>query len=457
MHDPEVDRQQITEHLSEAVKFRTISHPAHFDRDEFLGLHGYLEEAFPRVHQQLKREVIGEYSLFYTWKGSEEALDPVLLMAHLDVSGIAAGTENAWTFPPFEGLEADGYIWGRGTLDYKVGVTASLEAIETVLTKGIPIRRGIHLCFGHDEEVGGAGAIQVAELLRSRGVHPNCVIDEGLSITDGIVPGISKPVALVGISEKGLAVIELSVESPETGHSMAAPKQTTIGILAAAVNRLEEKSFPARIDGPTREMIRVLASEMPLVSRVALSNLWLFGGLAIRGFSKSPATNATIRTTASVSSFEGGGAFGAIPFKARATLRLSVLPGESIATTIESIRRIVDDARVKIKPFEFGPLGIRGFYSEPSPVSSVNSPSFVALKQTIQQVFPEVCVAPGLVIAATDSRHFADLSDNVFRFCPFRLGPGDLARIHGIDERISIDNYERIVKFYIQLIQNWAM
>lgn len=457
MEDLAVDRQQITGHLSEAVKFRTISHPANFDRNEFLGLHGYLEKAFPRVHQELKKEVIGGYSLFYTWKGSQEALDPILLMAHLDVSGIAAGTENAWTFPPFEGLEADGYIWGRGTLDYKVGVTAALEAIETLLRQGIPIRRTIHLCFGHDEEVGGAGAVQMAELLRSRGTHLNCVIDEGLSITDGIVPGIPKPVALVGISEKGLAVVELSVESPETGHSMAAPKRTTIGILAAAVKRLEEKKFPARIDGPTREMIRSLAPEMPAATRLALSNLWLFGGLVRSQFGKSPATNAVIRTTAGVSAFEGGGAFGAIPFKARALLRLSVLPGESIAATIESVRRMVDDPRVKIKPFEYGPMGIPGFYSEPSPVSSVNSPSFVALKQTIQQVFPEVCVAPGLVIAATDSRHFVELSDNVFRFCPFRLGPRDLARIHGIDERISIDDYERIVKFYIQLIRNWAM
>lgn len=297
----------------------------------------------------------------------------------------------------------------------------------------------------------------MAELLRSRGTHLNCVIDEGMSITDGIVPGIPKPAALVGISEKGLAVIELSVESPETGHSMAAPKQTTIGILAAAVKRLEETSFPARIDGPTREMVNTLAPEMPLVSRIALSNLWLFGGLVRRQFGKSPATNAVIRTTASVSAFEGGGAFGAIPFKAKALLRLSVLPGESIAATVGFVRRIVDDPRVKIKPFDYGPLGIHGFCSEPSPVSSVNSPSFVALKQTIQQSFPEVCVAPGLVIAATDSRHFVDLSDNVFRFCPFRLGPGDLARIHGVDERISIDNYQRIVKFYIQLIQNWAI
>ena len=135
---------------------------------------------------------------------------------------------------------------------------------------------------------------------------------------------------------------------------------------------------------------------------------------------------------------------------------MSLLPGDSIASSIESLRRIVNDSRVKIGPFDFGPLGMRGFYEEPSPVSSMNSASFAALKGTIQQVFPEVCVAPGLVIAATDSRHFVGLSDNVFRFCPFRLGPHDLGRIHGVDERIPIDDYERIVEFYIHLILNWV-
>ena len=456
MDDPTVDRQQITEHLSEAVKFRTISYPADFDPKEFMSLHGYLERAFPRVHQELKKQTVGEYSLLYTWKGEQEALNPVLLMAHMDVYRVRPGTEQSWTYPPFSGHVADGYIWGRGTLDYKVGLLAALEAVEALLRQGLPMRRTLHLSFGHDEEIGGGGAVEVAELLRARGTHLDGVVDEGMSITDGIVPGVSQPVALIGLSEKGLALVELSVESPEAGHSMAAPQHTAIGILSAAVKRLEENRFPARIDGPTRDMIRALAPEMPPVSRVALSNLWLFGGLVSRQFAKSPATNAVIRTTSNTTVFIGGDHPGSVPMEARAILRLSILPGESIATTIEYVRRLIDDPRVGIKPFDWNTLGIRGFNSEPSPVSSVKSPIFAALKQTIQQVFPDVLIAPGLVIAATDSRHFVDLSDNIFRFCPFRLGPGDIARIHGVDERIPIDDYERIVKFYIRLMRNWA-
>ena len=456
MQDVAAGRQQITEHQSQAVKFRTISYPGQFDPKEFLSLHAYLKQAFPRVHSELTRETVGDYSLLYTWKGSDQSLDPALIMAHMDVYSVRPGTGDAWTYPPFSGHVANGYIWGRGTLDYKVGLIASLEAVEALLRQGVPIRRTIHLSFGHDEEIGGAGAVQVADLLRSRGTHFDCVIDEGMSITDGIVPGIRKPLALVGLAEKGLAMLELSVESTEAGHSMAAPHQTTIGILAAAAKRLEETRFPARIDGPTREMIRALAPEMPPISKMALSNLWLFSGLVKRQFGKSPATNAVIRTTASLSVFAGGDLPGAVPMEARAILRLSILPGDSIASSVESVRQIINDPRVKIRPLDYEPLGIRGFYEEPSPVSSMNSVSFAALKTTVQKVFPEVCVAPGLVIAATDSRHLVGLSDNVFRFCPFRLGPQDLARIHGIDERISIEDYERIVNFYIELIRNWA-
>jgi len=455
MDDPKVDRQQVTEHLSEAVKFRTVSYPE-FDPKEFNGLHDYLERSFPRVHKEVKKETVGGYSLLYTWKGEQEALDPVLLMAHMDVFRVRPGTEQSWTHPPFSGNVADGYIWGRGTLDYKVGLLASLEAVEALLRQGHPMRRTIQLAFGHDEEIGGGGAVEVAGLLRSRGIRLHGVVDEGMSITDGIVPGVTRPVALVGLSEKGLALIELSVKDAEAGHSMAAPQHTAIGILATAVEQLEQKRFPAHIDGPTLEMIRALAPEMPPVSRMVLSNLWLFGGLVCKQFSRSPATNAVIRTTSNTTVFVGGDHPGSVPMEARAILRLSILPGDSIATATAHIRKVIDDPRVSIKPFDWTSLGIHGFNSQPSPVSNMKSSSFALLKHTIQQVFPDVLVAPGLVIAATDSRHFVDLSDHIFRFCPFRLYPADIARIHGIDERISVDDYERIVKFYIRLLRNWA-
>lgn len=133
-----IDSKEIADHLKKAIQFQTISHQdkEQFDSREFYGLHSYLEQTFPKVHSILKKEVVGEYSLLYTWKGKEEDKKPILFMAHMDVVPVEPGTEDDWTYPPFEGLIAEGYIWGRGTLDFKVGLIGILEAVETLLCEG---------------------------------------------------------------------------------------------------------------------------------------------------------------------------------------------------------------------------------------------------------------------------------------------------------------------------------
>ena len=210
---------------------------------EFLALHEYLKETFPKVHSGLTKETINDYSLLYTWKGSDETLKPILLMAHLDVVPVEPASEADWQHPPFEGQIQDGYIWGRGALDDKAGVMGLLEAVETLLAEGFRPKRTIYLAFGHDEELGGPnGAAKIAELLLSRKVELDYVLDEGLIIANGILP-VSKPVALIGIAEKGFVSLELSVET-EGGHSSMPPPNTAIGILSEAVNKLEEGQMP---------------------------------------------------------------------------------------------------------------------------------------------------------------------------------------------------------------------
>ena len=192
--DTAIDGQEVAEHLANSLRFRTISDqdPAQSNADEFVGLHEFLEETFPRVHSTLRKELIGDYSLLYTWKGQEKGLKPILLLAHQDVVGVEVETEKDWTYPPFEGRIAEGYIWGRGAMDFKVAVTGILEAVEMLLGGGFQPRPTIYLAFGHDEEVGGQrGASQIADLLQSRGAEVEYVLDEGLVITDGMCRGFS--------------------------------------------------------------------------------------------------------------------------------------------------------------------------------------------------------------------------------------------------------------------------
>lgn len=444
-----INTKDAAEHLAHGLRFRTISHqdPAQFPGKEFLGFHNYLEQIFPKVHLTLTKEIVGEYSLLFTWKGREARLKPILFMAHMDVVPVEPGTEGDWTHSPFAGSIAEGYIWGRGAMDDKVGLLGILEALETLLGQGFQPKRTVYFAFGHDEEVGGKrGAARIASLLQSRGIELEYVLDEGLVITHGIIPGISAPVAMVGIAEKGYMSVELTVQS-EGGHSSMPPQHTAIGILSTAIHKLEKHQLPGRIEGPVQQMFEYVGPEMPFAKRMVLANLWLFGWLVERQLAASPITNTMIRTTTAATMFEGGVKENVLPTQARAVVNFRIRPGNSISSVINHVHSTINDPRVKIRPLE-------NIISEPTVESNIGSQSFQILHRTIRQIFPEVVVTPSLLIAATDSRHYADLSNNIYRFIPQRVGPEDRPRFHGTNERISVKNYEQIVRFYIQLIRN---
>ena len=444
-----MNEAQIAEHLAKAIQFRTISDqdPKQFDKKEFLGFSQYLEQVFPKIHSTLIKEVVGGYSLLYTWEGQPGGLKPILFMGHMDVVPVEPGTEDNWTHPPFGGRIAGGYIWGRGAMDDKVSVLGMLEAVEMLLTEGFHPSRTVYLAFGHDEEVGGAmGAAKIASLLRSRGVELEYILDEGGAITYGILPGVSAPVALVGIAEKGYVSVELAVQS-QGGHSSMPPKHTAIGILSTAVHNLERNQFPAEIRGATGKLFEYVGPEMPLTERMVYANLWLFGWLVERQLVASSWTNALVRTTTAATMFQGGVKENVLPTKVRAVVNFRILPGDSIQDVIDRVRKTIGDPQIEITP-------LKKVLSEPSTVSATESSNFKALHRTIRQVFPDVLVAPWLVVGATDSRHYAKLTDNIYRFVPIRMGPDDMRRFHGTDERISVEDYEQCVRFFLQFIRN---
>jgi carboxypeptidase PM20D1 len=445
---PGVSEREPAQRLARAVQFQTISYedPAQFDDEAFTGLHHYLEAAFPRVHAALTRETIGRYSLLYTWPGQDLALAPVVLAGHLDVVPVEAASESDWTFPPFDGRIDGGFVWGRGSLDDKAAVLGILEAAEALLSVGFCPHRSVLFAFGEDEEVGGLnGAAQLAALLRAQGIQPQYVLDEGLAITDGIVPNVSRPVAMIGIAEKGYLSLELSVEVGG-GHSSMPPRETAIGILSAAVVRLEGHPMPARLAGPAAQMMARLAGEMPRAIRLVMANQRLFGPLIVRIMARSPSTAASIQTTTAPTIFQAGVKENVLCSRARAVVNFRLLPGDTIAGVTGRVRKTIADPRVTVA--ETGVMR-----SEPSPVSDTASPGFRAIEQAIARVFPGVAVAPGLVLGGTDSRHYAPLGCPCYRFMPLWVRPEDLGRMHGVNERIAVDHYARAVEFYTELIR----
>ena len=444
-----VDEKAAAEHLAGAVRFQTIASREDPDANgaEFRKLHDYLRERYPRVHATLKREVVSGYSLLYTWPGSDPKAKPVLLLAHQDVVPVSPGTEGHWQAPPFSGEIKDGFVWGRGAWDDKGNLIAQMEAVEMLLAAGHQPRQTIYLAFGQDEEISGLrGAVQIARLLQERGVRLDFVLDEGLLITDGLVPGMSRPAALIGIAEKGFLSMVMKVGGTPGHSSMPPPKGTSaIGMMSAALRRLDDEQLPAGLRGVAREMFETLAPEMSGFQRVALSNLWLFGPLVQGQLEKGTSSNAMLRTTTALTISKAGNAENVIPGQAEATVNFRLLPGDTIASVTEHVRGKAGE--------RFELFALPGA-SEASPVSPTEAPSYQAIARTVRSLFPGVVVAPGLMIAATDSRHFSILSDAVYRFSPVRARPEDLSRFHGTNERISIANYVEMIRFYHQLLRN---
>ncbi|MDE2377024.1 M20 family peptidase [Bradyrhizobium sp.] len=447
-----LDVQAAAERLAGAVRIRTISNdrapapgPAHAEFREFL------ERQFPRLHQNLKREIVNESSLLFTWQGHDPTAAPILLMAHSDVVPIAPGTESKWTYPPFEGVIADGYVWGRGAWDDKGCLMAIMEAVERLIANGERPRQTVYLAFGHDEETGTSageqGAKHIAALLKKRGVHLAFVLDEGLLISEGGMSGLDKPVALIGVAEKGYMNLSLSTEA-QPGHSSLPPERMAISTLAVALDRVERKQMNTKINGLVRQMLETVAPEIGGVNRVLLSNLWLFDPVVRWKLEASSGGRAMLRTTLAPTIFNAGNKESSLPGNAQAVINFRLLPGDSKAAVLERTRRAVADDSVSIEPI--------GAPWEATPVSRTDSAAYERIRTTVREVFPDAIVAPGLMMGFTDSRHYIDVADDVYRFTPVRARNEDLARFHGTDERISLRNYAEMIRFYARLMTSAA-
>lgn len=442
----EVDAGAAAERLAAAVRLRTVTYDDRPDASasEFLKLHAHLQQAFPLAHKAMRREIVGGYSLLYTWPGTDPNAKPIMLMAHQDVVPIAEGTERDWAVEPFAGTVRDGFIWGRGAWDDKGNLFAIMEAIEALLAQGFRPRQTLYLVAGHDEEAGGErGAKKIAELLAARAVKLDFVMDEGMLITDGIIQGLDHPVALIGVAEKGIMTLSLSTHDAP-GHASMPPRETAIGALSAALARLEQNPMPAAIDGVSAEMFDTLAPEMRGAQRVLLSNLWLFGPLVERELEKSKSSNAFTRTTTALTVVQAGNKVNVVPAHAEAFVNFRLLPGDTRQEVVRHTHAVIDNPAVKVRPA--GPA------SEASPISPSASASYRLMSRTIREIFPGTVVAPGLMVAATDSRHMLGIADQVYRFSPVRARDEDLSRFHGTNERISIRNYSEMIAFYHRLI-----
>lgn len=432
-------------HMSKAIQIATISpeDTSHIDTIHFNQFNQFLEKSYPLIHQQLKKTTINKYSYIYEWKGTDSNLQPIILMAHYDVVPVEPSAIKLWTVNPFSGEIKNGIIWGRGSVDDKANVIAILEATEYLLKKKLQPNRSILLCFGHNEESTGTGAIAIVNFLQSKNIKANLVIDEGGEITTTKLKDISQPVAMIGVAEKGYVTFELSVEKPG-GHSSKPDKETAIDILSKALYQLRKVEMPSHITPPVKEFLnRVSGSSTDFIKKMALNNMWLFEGKVKSILSATPEGNAMLRTTIVPTIIESGVRENVIPTNAKAIVNCRILTGETTKDVEEFIRKQINDNRVNIK--------ISGdFNTEPSAATDFNSPAFKEVEHAIYSIVDNVIPAPYIMIGATDSRNYRSISNGVVNFSPLIDSKG----YHGIDERLPIKDFQRAFNFFTIVLQD---
>ena len=418
------------------------------DTAAFRGFHDLVAAEFPFVHRTLTREVVGGLSLLYTWRGADTAAAPVVLMGHMDVVPVPDGNLPEWTHGPFSGDVAEGYVWGRGTLDDKTTVLATLEAVEGLIAAGWVPPRTVYLTFGHDEEVGGRyGARVIVDTLVARGVTPALVVDEGGFMASGFLPGVTGRSAIVGIAEKGYISLRVTAKA-QGGHSSMPTARTAVGALSRAIVALEASPFPSALDGPTRGMLEALAPYTSFSRKLVLGNLGLTGPLVQRMLASTPMGGALLHTTIAPTLLQAGVKDNVLPPEASAVVNFRIRPGETWESVQALVTAVIADTLVTVAPLD----SVR---VNPSPVSDVRSEAYRLIEETIRGMSPgeSLPVLPYLVMGGTDAKHWSDHSDRVFRFLPVPLGDGDVARVHGVNERISVRDYGTAVGFFSQLLR----
>ncbi len=434
------------ERLAEAIRLQTVSwqEEGRLDREAFLGFHAFLARSFPRVHASLRREIVNEYSLLYTWSGKDTSRKPILLTDHFDVVPVAEDTLDEWERAPFAGAIADGFVWGRGAMDDKSGVLALLEAVEGLLAQGFAPQRTVYLAIGHDEELGGdEGAGRIAALLRERGVRLEFTLDEGGAVVRDAVPGVESPLALIGIAEKGYVTIEVTARA-EGGHSSMPAHTTAIGRLARAIQAIEDNPMPARVSGPAALLLDEIGGHMKFPLGAMVEHRWLFGPILRSYLRGNPATDAMIRTTTAVTMVSGGVKPNVLPDRATASVNFRLLPGDTGEDVLAHVREAVDDDEVAVELV---------YAHEASPVADPKSAAFELLRASLAEVMPDAIAAPYLSLGGTDTKHYLELAENSYRFNALRAGPDDLARAHGVNERVAVDNYAECIAFNQALIR----
>lgn len=445
-----LNMEKVSQDLANGLKFKTISYDdqSQINYSHFKDMQVFIDNTFPLINSKLEKIVINNYTLLYKWPGTNASSKAIVLMGHQDV--VPAEQPNRWTHPPYAGVIDNGTIYGRGALDNKNAVFSILEAVEHLLKEGFQPSHTIYLLFGHDEEIGGLkGAKSAIDYLKKNNVDIKLVLDEGGLVVDNVLPSIEQKIAAIGIGEKGYLDFQLTA-SKQPGHSSMPLRDNAIQVLASAIKTIQDNPMPPVFDNTILNTLKQFApfignQTIREIFENPLKNITLSEEI----LSRDPFFNSQIKTVISPTIINGGVKSNIIPSDVSAIFNVRIQPGDNIESVLDHVRNVVNDSRIEINR--------EGFLAfNPPPLPETKHPSFDLLQKVVQDIFgSDVPVIPLLSFVATDSRHFQYIGygEAVYRFNSVDVDKSEFEGIHGYDERISVDSYEKQIKFLMTFIK----
>ena len=441
-----MDELKIAEEkLGAMIRIPTVSKHEHEDLSQFYLYHQELEKLFPLIHEKLEKTVLNG-TLLYRWKGTDKEKMPILFMGHQDV---VPASDEGWSVPAYSGAVKNGCLYGRGALDCKGTMYVQLQAVEELLSEGFVPPCDVYLEYSINEETGGDGAAAAMRHLRDKGIRFAFVLDEGGAVIDEAVPGMDKPYAVVGVTEKGYMDVKITARG-KGGHSSTPPRNTPAARLFAFANEIERKRpFEKKMIPEVREMFRQMAPAFSFPLRFLLGNLWLTKPLVMAAMPLvSPFGEALMATTCCFTMMHGSDAANVIPKEPYLIANLRTSVHQNCQESLAVLKKYG-----KKYGLEFEVLLSR----DASPVSDIHSAAYGFVEKTIRAHFPDVGVAPYLIMGGTDCRHFHALSDTALRFCPVRMTNAQNASCHAVDENVTVASLAEGVRFYKRLLKNYEL
>ena len=433
------------EKLGAMVRVPSVSKAEDKDLTEFYHYHAVLEQHFPLLHRTLEKEILNG-TLLYRWAGADSTKKPIMLMGHQDV---VPATDEGWRVPAYSGAVIDGDLYGRGALDCKSTMYVELQAVEELLAEGFTPPCDVYLSYSINEETGGDGAAAVVRQLKEKGITFAIVLDEGGAVIEQPVDGMDRPYAVLGITEKGYMDVKITARG-KGGHSSTPPRNTPAARLFAFANEIEKKRpFEKKLLPEVEEMFAAMAPSFSFPLRLVLGNVKLFKPLLMALMPVvSPFGEAVMATTCCFTMMRGSNAANVIPKEPYLIANLRTSVHQNCEASLAVLKKYADKYDLELEVL---------MQRDASPISNIHSAEYTYLTECIAKQFPDVGIAPYVIMGGTDCRHFHALTENAIRFCPVRMTSAQSASCHGVDENVTLKALAEGVRFFKLFLKEYPL